>query len=175
MRKLAVLILVPFALVAETHQVAAQKYYRTFSRQHPVLQRIKPGDTVVTKTVDSGGKDYKGVERSEGGNPLTGPFYIEGAEPGDAIFVHFRKVRVNRDWGTSSYRLGLFSLTPEYVEKIFPPKRVTWEIDIAANKVRLREPASAKMKLEFPAKPMLGGVGVAAPGAFAANAGPAGP
>ena len=170
----AILFLIPCALAAETHQVAAQKYYRTFSHQHPVLQRIKPGDVVVTKTVDSGGKDYKGVERSEGGNPLTGPFYVEGAEQGDAIAVTFRKMRLNRNWGTSSARLGLFSLTPEYVEKIFPPKRVTWEIDLAANKVRLREPASAKMKIEFAAQPMLGCVGVAAPGDFAPTSGPAG-
>ena len=152
----------------------AQNYYRTFSHQHPVLKRIMPGDLVVTKTVDSGGKDEKGVERSERGNPLTGPFFIEGAEPGDGILVHFQKVRLNRNWGTSASRLGLFSLTPEYVQNIFPGKSVTWEIDLAANKVRPREPVSAKANLEFPAKPMLGCVGVAAPGDFAPTSGPAG-
>ena len=77
-----------------------------FSHQHPVLKRILAGDTVITKTVDSGGKDEKGVERSPGGNPLTGPFYIEGVEEGDAIAVRFHKVRLNRNWGTSSNRLG---------------------------------------------------------------------
>ncbi|HXB69756.1 MAG TPA: acetamidase/formamidase family protein [Candidatus Acidoferrales bacterium] len=166
--------LLPFLLAAETHQVAAQKYYHTFSHEHPVLQRIKTGDLVVTKTVDSGGKDEKGADRSEGGNPLTGPFYVEGAEPGDAILVRFQKMRLNRNWGTSSYRLGLFSVTPEYVEKIFPPKKVTWEIDLRANQVRLREPASAKVNLEFSVKPMLGCVGVAAPGDSAPTSGPAG-
>ena len=172
MNRNLLVVLLPFGLAAETHQVAAQKYYRTFSHQHPVLKRIQPGDTVVTKTVDSGGKDEKGAERSVGGNPLTGPFYIEGAEPGDAIAVRFQKVRLNRNWGTSSARLGLYSLTPEAVEKIFPAKRATWEIDLAANRVRLPEPG--KVKLDFPARPMLGCVGVAAPGDFAPTSGPAG-
>jgi acetamidase/formamidase len=137
MHKATILLLLPWAMAADTHRVAAEKYYRTFSHQHPVLKRILAGDTVITKTVDSGGKDEKGVERSAGGNPLTGPFYIEGVEAGDAIAVRFNKVRLNRNWGTSSNRLGLYSLTPESVEKIFPGKRATWEIDLSALKVRV--------------------------------------
>jgi len=46
----------------------------------PVLH-IWPGDTVHTTTVDAGGVDERGVERSLGGNPQTGPFYIETAWP----------------------------------------------------------------------------------------------
>src|SRR4030095_9563179 len=93
MHKATVLLFLPWVMVAETHTVAAEKYYRTFSHQHPVLKRILPGDTVITKTVDSGGKDEKGVERSAGGNPLTGPFYIEGVEAGEGIAVRFHTVR----------------------------------------------------------------------------------
>ena len=174
MQKATILLFLPWAMVAETHTVAAEKYYRTFSHQHPVLKRILAGDTVITKTVDSGGKDEKGVERSAGGNPLTGPFYIEGVDAGDAIAVRFHKVRLNRNWGTSSNRLGLYSLTPESVEKIFPGNRATWEIDLSAKKVRVTDPTSTKVKLEFAAKPMLGCVGVAAPGDFAPTSGPAG-
>jgi acetamidase/formamidase len=175
MSKTTLLFLLPFTLAAaETHTVAAEKYYRTFSHSHPVLKTIRAGDTVVTKTVDSGGRDDKGTSRSEGGNPLTGPFFIQGAEPGDAIAIRFSKVRLNRNWGTSSNRLGLYSLTPDAVEKIFPNKRVTWDIDIAAKRVRVSDPGSEKVKLEFAARPMLGCVGVAAPGDFAPTSGPAG-
>src|SRR5512145_590390 len=98
---------------AETHQVVATNYYRTFSRLYPVLKRVKPGDTVATKTLDSGGQDEKDVRRSEPGNPLTGPFFVESAEAGDALIIRFLKVRMNRNWGYTAYRLGLFSLTPE--------------------------------------------------------------
>jgi amidase len=188
-RSLALLAACAAAVIAraETHEIVPTTYYRTFSHQNPVLKRIQPGDLVITKTLDSGTVDFQDISRHpDPGNPLTGPFYITGAEPGDAILVHFQKVRLNRKWGYSSYRLGLYSLTPEYVEHLYPPTfkpdivrkgsatLVRWEIDLARNMVRLRDPASEHVKLEFPAKPMLGCVGVAAPGDFAPTSGPAG-
>src|ERR1041385_6248168 len=107
-------------LLAETHQIIADRYYRTFSHTNPVLKRIKAGDVVITKTLDSGGQDYRGEHRGETGNPLTGPFYIQGAEAGDALVVKLRKVRLNRNWGYTAYRLGLVSLSPEYIETGYP-------------------------------------------------------
>ena len=47
------------SLPAETVQLIPQTYYRTFAHTNPVLKRIRPGDVVVTKTLDSGGQDYK--------------------------------------------------------------------------------------------------------------------
>ena len=82
-RLLATLIFC-FSLPAETVQLIPQTYYRTFAHTNPVLKRIRPGDVVITKTLDSGGQDYKNENRSEPSNPLTGPFFIEGAEPGDS-------------------------------------------------------------------------------------------
>ena len=60
--------------MSQDHTVIATSYHRTFSRTHPVLERIEPGDTVVTKTVDSGGQDENSEHQSESGNPLTGPY-----------------------------------------------------------------------------------------------------
>jgi acetamidase/formamidase len=37
-------------------------------------------------------------------NPQTGPFYVEGAEPGDTLAVHFISIEPARDWGASTYR-----------------------------------------------------------------------
>ena len=72
------------SLTAATHTVVNETNYHTFSTEHPVLVRVRSGDRVVTKTVDSAGFDLKGVRHTKThGNPLTGPFYIEGAEPGD--------------------------------------------------------------------------------------------
>ncbi len=170
----------------EPTSVVATTYYRTFSHAHPVLKRIKPGETVATKTVDSAGLDEKDEKRSEPSNPLTGPFFVEGAEPGDALAVRLKKVRMNRDWGWSAYRLGLFSLTPETVEHIYPndvhpdlvikgrATIVPWDLDRKANTVRLRTPKSQVHPLEFPAKPMLGCIGVAPAGDFAPTSGPSG-
>ena len=176
-------------LAAETHKWIPDQYYKTFSHGHAVGMRIKPGDIVVTKTIDSGGFDFNGEQKASGpgGNPLTGPVYIEGAEPGDAVVVKLRKVRLNRKTGNSAYRLGTYSVLSEYVESFYPnhykmdlvrPGRdssIPWDLDLERNTVKLREPISSKIKLEFPARPMLGCIGVAAAGDFVPTSGPAGP
>jgi|RhiMetdeSRZDD1v2_1073273.scaffolds.fasta_scaffold290205_2 amidase len=178
----------PFAQapVPNAHHVLATTYYHTFSRAHPVLERVRPGDTVITKTLDTGGYDDKSVRRSEPFNPLTGPFFVEGAEPGDTLIIHFLKVKMNRRSGFTTYRLGLFSLTPESIEGLYPAhykkdlvlpedsSLVPWELDLDRQTVKLKEPVSDVIKLEFPAKPMLGCVGVAPAGEFAPTSEPSG-
>jgi acetamidase/formamidase len=170
----------------EPRRIFAREYYHTFAHNNPVLERIKPGEIIFTRTIDSGGQDEKNEHRSQPSNPLTGPFYVEGAEKGDAIAVHFRKVRLNRNWGYSVWRLALISLTPESIETLYSDKYkpdlvrkgsqrlVPWDIDLTDATLRLREPVSKRVRLEFPAHPMLGCVGVAAPGEFAPTSGPAG-
>ena len=182
----AVVLVAPALVGAQAREIIARQYWHTFSHTNAVLERIKPGEVISTRTLDSGGQDEKGEHRSEVGNPLTGPFYVEGAEAGDALAVHFRKVRLNRNWGYSGWRLGLVALNPEYVEKIYSDKYkmdlvrkgrdnlVPWDIDLARQTVRLREPRSERTTMEFPARPMLGCVGVAAAGDFAPTSGPAG-
>ncbi len=170
----------------ETHRVVATTYYRSFSSGHPVLKRVRPGDVIITKTLDTGGRDENNVPQSKSYNPLTGPFYVEGAEPGDALVVHFLKVRMNRNSGFTTYRLGLFSLMPASIEGLYSSRYkedlvlpessdlVPWDIDIKHQTVSLKEPISKVIKLEFPAKPMLGCVGVAPAGDFVPTSEPSG-
>jgi amidase len=155
-----------------------QKYPNSFHHRHPVVQRIKPGEVIASRTIDASGRDEKGNVVAESPNPLTGPYYVEGAQAGDAIAVTFRKIRMNRNWGWSGYRLGLFSLAPGSIEGLYAnrykdgaaiPGRVNvvpWDLDLEKGMVKLREPVSKAHKLEFKARPMLGCVGVAAPGDF---------
>jgi acetamidase/formamidase len=171
---------------AQARLIVAENYHNTFSRAHPVLARIRPGETVGTKTLDASARDETGTVRARPSNPLTGPFFVEGAEPGDALLVRFTRVRMNRNWGWSSYRLGLYSLAPESIEGIYSnrykpgeiiPERVNvvpWDIDLERRVVRLREPVSASLPMEFPARPMLGCVGVAPAGDFAPTSSPSG-
>jgi amidase len=172
---------------AETHRVAATSFYNSFHHRHPVLQKIKPGDIVITRTIDAAGRDEKGKAVANTPNPLTGPFHIEGAAPGDSIAVTFRRIRMNRNWGWSGYRLGLFSLAAGSIEKLYPNQYkegaaiegrsnvVPWDLDLQKGTVRLREPVSKVQKLEFPARPMLGCVGVAAPADFGPSSSISGP
>lgn len=170
----------------EPRQIFAREYFHTFAHNNAVLERIKPGEVIFTRTLDSGGQDEKSEHRSRPSNPLTGPFYVEGAEKGDAIAVHFRKVRLNRNWGYSAWRLAPISLTADSIESLYSDKYkldlvrkgsqrlVPWDIDLARGTLRLREPVSQRVPLEFLAQPMLGCVGVAAPGEFVPTSGPAG-
>lgn len=183
----SLLVCLSLACAAETHRTVATKYFNSFYHRHPVLLKVNPGDIVITKTADASGRDDKGEVVADGPNPLTGPFYIAGAEPGDAIAVTFRRIRMNRKWGYSNYRLGLFSLSANSIEKLYPntykeglviPGRsnaVPWDLDLSKASVRLREPVSKSHKMEFPARPMLGCVGVAAPADFGPSSSISGP
>src|SRR5262249_58105455 len=81
---------------AETHQFTPTTYYRTYSFAHPPALRIKPGDRVVTRTIDASGADWNGKTVSPGPNPQIGPFYVEGAEPGDMLVVPIERLATNR-------------------------------------------------------------------------------
>ena len=171
-------------LAQATLRITPDTFWNTLDHRHRVTARMKPGDIVITKTLDASGYDDHDLPRAASGNPMVGPFYVEGAEPGDALVVHFRRVRLNRPTGWSYYRLGTFALLPDAVEKLYPnvykpdfvrPGRsnlLVWDLDLTKNTVALREPRSAVAKMEFAAVPMLGVVGVAPAGDFAPTSGP---
>ncbi len=172
--------------MSQTHEIVASTYHHTFAKFHPILATIQPGDTVVTKTLDSGGQDFHGAQLATRGNPLTGPFFIEGAEPGDSISVHLSKLTLNRDWGYTSIRLGLVALNPDHVENVFSSAYkmdlvrkdrsdlLPWDIDLDRNVVSPRYPESPSQVLEFAAQPMLGCIGVVPEGDFTPTSGPSG-
>ena len=76
------LVLAALAAADEPIPVLATTYYRTFSHAHPVLKQIKPGETVATKTIDSGGQDEKGVKRSEPVQPADRAVLGRGGRAG---------------------------------------------------------------------------------------------
>src|SRR5512140_666667 len=103
---LPLLCLLAATVCGETLNVKPKRYYETFAA-HPPEARLRPGDTVVTKLLDSRGRDETGKLILDGDNVLTGPFYVEGAEPGDTLVIRLDKVRLNRDWGWNSVRVAL--------------------------------------------------------------------
>src|ERR1044071_7417406 len=82
------------SLAAQTRTAIPDRFYHTFSHTNPVFVRIKPGEVVATKTLDAGGQSERNEQLSTPSNPLTGPFYIEGAEPGDALDIERTRERV---------------------------------------------------------------------------------
>jgi len=179
---LASILLLSFApLGAETHRFIPTVFYTTYSAAHPPALRIKPGDRVVTKTIDAGGVDWKGTSVSGGPNPQTGPFYIEGAEPGDMIVVSIEKLETNRASANSGSLLAPYTVDPGAIAARVDrdPKRITWTIDKARGVARLDQVEMQPGGIELPLKPMLGCIGVAparkeaigtaVPGAFGGN------
>lgn len=137
------------------------------AHREPVLV-IRPGDTVATRTIDSGGVDEHGATRAMYGNPQTGPFYVAGARPGDVLAVRIRRLRLNRDWADSLDGLVGKAMTPGLAAQAQGlGNRVRWRLDRAAGTARLEDPPAGLKDYVVPVRPMLGGIGVAPDFGFA--------
>ena len=116
---------------------------------------------MVTKTVDAGGVDWNDKQVANGPNPQTGPFYIEGAEPGDMLVVTIAKLETNRGTAYASSLLAPYTVDPaSLISRVDrEPRRVTWLLDKAKGVARLDAKDVADITL--PLRPMLGCLGVA--------------
>ena len=72
----------------------------------PPVATLKPGDTLETRTADCFGgvirKPGDTLALVKGDNPLTGPFAIAGAEPGDTLVVRILNLTVDSDRGVGT-------------------------------------------------------------------------
>jgi acetamidase/formamidase len=134
-----------------------------FSGAIPPALHINPGDTIKTTTVDAGGTDAKGVRRSMGGNPETGPFFVEGAMPGDTLTIKFLRIRLNRDSAGSGDRIVPSAVQPGYFRNAkFDDKFDSeWKLDRDAGTAMLAKPTDRLKNFRVKMQPMLGCVGVA--------------
>jgi len=166
---------------AETHRFTPTVFYTTYSFAHPPALRIRPGDRVVTKTIDASGADWNGKTVAPGPNPEIGPFYVEGAEPGDMLVVVIEKLETNRATAYSGSLLSPYTVDPAAIAARVDreARRVTWTIDKARGVARLDQADVQPGGFELPLRPMLGCIGTAparkeaiattVPGAFGGN------
>jgi len=149
----------------QVHRFEPSEFHRVFSDAIAPALHVFPGDTVSTWTVDAGGFDSKGARRSLGGNPQTGPFYIEGAFPGDTLVITLNKVRLNRDSAISSGRIAGTALTPAYVERTRYQSDFDsdWILDRANGVARLKNPSEHLQPYTVKLQPMVGCIAVAPP------------
>jgi len=154
---------------AETIKFEPRAGVPTFAVREPVL-RVKPGDTVETRTYSEPGDYY---ERAGGRWPgEVGPFLIEGATPNDTLVVRILRLRPNRDTAISAVNPGGISALAadgrtRLLNDPLPARRFVWRLDLARNVGVLDLPASASKRIELPLRPMLGRVAVAPGGAEA--------
>ena len=163
-----------FTLAATPATVAWGNYDAT---KAPVL-RIKSGDTVIFHTlltnsptglerngvkpedVQQSLRDvYAGVpqdQRGPGGHILTGPVFIEGAEPGDTLEIRIKKIDLAIPYAYNGFRYGAGILTDDY-----PYARTKIVPFDMKRKVGLFAPG-----IEVPLRPFFGSMGVAPPKDF---------
>ncbi len=100
-------------------------------------------------------------------NPQTGPFYVEGAEPGDTLALHIVELTPARDWAASTTIPFFGALTgtdrTALLNDPLPERTWIYQLDRAKGTV-LFEATSAELRLELPIAPMLGTVGLAPAG-----------
>lgn len=144
------------------------KFYNRFSAEIAPVLTIWPGETIHTQTIDSGGVDEHGVTKALYGNPQTGPFYVGGAERGDVLAVHLKRLRLNRDYADSldaiAERVKDSRLAVQAKEL---GRRVRWKLDLEKGIATPDLPTEHLTNFSVPLRPMLGCVGVAPDFGFA--------
>ena len=147
---------------AKRHEFTPTVFYRQFSASNAPVLKVMPGDTVHTTTVDAGGADEHGVRRVLGGNPETGPFYIETAWPGDTLVVHFNWIRLNRDYAISDDAIVSRALDSDMSVKMKDGgKTVRWRLDRQRGIATTEKPGDHLKEFSVPLRPMLGCVATA--------------
>ena len=145
----------------------------TFGGVAPI-RRITPGSVLRLWSEDAFGGVLRSVTDLSSEkidlrfvNPQTGPFYVDGAEPGDALALHFVSVEPARDWAASATIpfFGGLTSTDRTATLQDPLPDTTWiyQLDRARGTLRF-EARYGEFALDLPLAPMLGTVGVAPAG-----------
>lgn len=150
----------------KNHDFEPTVFHRAMGTYEPVL-RVGSGDIIRTTTVSADGRDGRNEQVAVSSNPLTGPFFVDGAEPGDTLAVDLLRLAPNRAHGYSSRSLAPSVVEPRHVPDL-PDSlgekglRVPWHIDEDRGTATLTPTAEhGGRRLVLPLSPMVGCFGVA--------------
>ena len=138
--------------------LSSEQTHNKFSRNIPPVLRVPSGAVVQVETkeatdgqlsINSKSEDVQNV-KFDPIHPLTGPVYVEGAEPGDILAVTLHHLEVG-DWAWSGVFSGFGFLADEFTE----PYLKTFAIADGAKEVKFSE------KITIPLRPFPGVMGVA--------------
>jgi acetamidase/formamidase len=142
----------------------------TFGGASP-RQRIQPGTRIITWTEDC----FDGAVKSATDlpsrvvahghdNAQTGPFFVEGAMPGDSVAVRILNLEPARTYGVSAFSPGFGALVGSDRTPMLGPElpETTWRYDIDTKRnVGRTSSRDGKHSWEVPLQPFLGCMGVA--------------
>ncbi|WP_232667538.1 acetamidase/formamidase family protein [Pseudonocardia sp. TRM90224] len=137
----------------------------------PAVRKVAPGTILEIYTEDCFGGRVRTLDDLPSAvchlsslNPVTGPFHVEGAQPGDTIALHFVSITPARDWAVSTTFPHFGALTrTQSTALLHPPlEERVWRYDIdLARGVAVFEARRSEFRMELPLDPMHGTVGVA--------------
>jgi amidase len=156
------------------HFFTPTRYYTTLGPHEPAL-RIADGDTVSAKTVDAHGCDWRGEQVAVKPNPQTGPFFVEGTEPGDTLAVRFDCLTPIREWGFTSSIIAPDVVEPRFGRELPARELIRWRIDTARGTATQETHAGALGAFTVPLETMVGCFGVAPSGGQAISTATSGP
>jgi acetamidase/formamidase len=147
------------------HRFTPTRYYNAIGSHEPAL-RVADGDTIEATCVDAMGCDEHGQQVATRGNPMSGPFYVEGAEPGDTLVVEIDSIVPNRRRGITGASVAPNVVDPEYVRHLpsstwETPVQGEWDVDVEAGTATLVAPQTKLGRFTLPLAPMVGCFGVA--------------
>ena len=134
----------------------------------PPVVRLRPGNVLEANSLDCfGNAIHKPGDTQalvKGDNPLTGPFYIEGAEPGDTLVIRILDLQVDGNQGLGAFAPGFGALNAtNYTPMLHPPlpeKIWFYPINHADNTATFQA-LDSNYKVKIPLHPFLGCIGVA--------------
>jgi amidase len=171
---LSIVLLASLAVFSAAQPTANVHYHATidtvkylFGPAEPVA-RLKSGDILDTNTLDCFGnairKPTDTLSMVHGDNPLTGPFYIEGAEPGDTLAVKILDLQVDGNLGVGAIGPGFGAInSSKYTPVLNPdlPERIwLYDIDHTSNTATFHAHDSSFV-VKIPLHPFFGCIGVA--------------
>src|SRR4051795_13259697 len=150
-----------------------EQYAYTFGGAAPAL-RVAPGTALRLWSDDAYGGALRSVDDLSSAkvdlrfvNPQTGPFYVEGAAPGDTLVLHLVSLEPARDWGASAAIpfFGGMTSTDRVVTLQDPLPDTTWIYELDRDRHTVSFAARDNdHRIQLPAGAVRGPSGVAPPG-----------
>ena len=132
------------------------------------VARLKSGDILETNTLDAFGnalqKPGDTLSMVKGDNALTGPFYVEGAAPGDTLAIKILNIEVDGDQGVGAIVPGFGALNQtSYTPMLNPalPERIWFYPINHATNMATYKAHDSDFSVQIPLHPFWGCIGVA--------------
>lgn len=139
------------------HVVEALSSHCVFDNSLPPALRVYPGETVLMHCIEATGGQYSPESKPEAVlsidlsrlHTITGPVYVNGAEPGDVLRVEILEITTG-DWGWTSVEPGFGILAGEFGSDY---ALIIWKVENGR--------ASFRDGISIPVEPFCGIMGVA--------------